>query len=371
MALLIANFMALTTGLVAFEKDINRILKDRYLAANSALFASAAQREDTELQKNKSSQQELANLIGQLESEEKTLRSASLEPRVDDSEIRLALQAVASAQAAKMAAEADLKGAEVHSAREMGGQCKSRGVSCRPGAGPLWRAARERVAASEREVAAASRNVEAAQQALNRISEAQKVESHRKEGLAGTRLAEVAKRKAELERQAGALRTAYNSRFASREAAIRSAVERDPRRVPRPDGLLARLQALHELSKDESIKWALYGFDAILILLELAAVMGKTFAFIPMTYATRIVELDLKREIEAAKRMTLLMTDAPQLAPDAAPNAAKADDASVTTAATPAMSPDPKPLSATNDRSRRHGLRWKPDLGDGEAGPPN
>jgi hypothetical protein len=370
MALLIANFMAVTTGLVAFEKDINRILWDRYLLANASLFSAAAGREDGELQKNKAAQQELSGLIAQLEAEEKGLRSLSLEPKVDDSEIKLALRAVAAAQAAKAAADADLKSAEVHSARERGGQCKLGGVSCRPGAGPRWRAAQERIAASEREVAATSRNLDSAQQTLDRLSAAQKVEGRRREGLADTRLAEVMQHKAKLERQAAALRTEYSKRFAARETTIRSAVERDPQRVPRPDGLLARLQALHELSKDESIRLALYGFDAILILLELAAVMGKSFALIPMTYATRIVELDLAREIETARRLQLLMTDAPQLVPEQAPIIVKAEEAGVTATSTP-VPPDPQPVTGSEDRTRRHAPRWKPNLTNGETGPPS
>jgi hypothetical protein len=367
MALLIANFMALTTGLLAFEKDIDRILKSRYLSANAILFSEGAQREDTELQKNKAGQQERGGLVLQAEAEEKSLRALSLEPKVDDSELKLALQRVASAQATKVAADADLKSAEVHSARERGGECRVPGVSCIAGEGPLWRAAQERIAASEREAAAASRALVEAQRSLRELSDARNSEARRKEAMAQIRLAEVTARKGELERQIAALAEAYGKRLASRESSIRAAVESDPRYVPRADGLLARLQALNELSKDESIAHALYGFDAILILLELAAIMGKTFALIPMTYATRMVELDLAREIETAKRLKALITGKvePVPAPPEPVIVKQAEPEPVVTAAP--VSTGPQPLNGAGVRARRHAVRWRPDL---KGGPP-
>jgi hypothetical protein len=367
MAILIASFMATTTALLAFEKDIDQILKNKYLSANAVLFTEAAQRENVVLEKNKNAQQEFGGLILQAEAEEKDLRSLSLEPKVDDSELKLALQRVATAQEAKVSADAELKNAEVFSSRERGGDCRAGGaVSCMPGEGPRWRAAQERIDSAERNATDASRTLSEAQGNLRTLVDARNAEARRKETLAETRLAEVTSRKGDLERQVGALKDAYDTRVAAREATIRNAVERDPRHTPRGTGLLGRLQALNELSKDEAIAHALFGFDAILILLELAAIMGKTFVLIPMEYSTRVVERDLVREIETAKRLKAKLKGdllAPPEPIAVAPDLPKPDIAAP-------VSVEPRPLNGTADRTRRHAARWRPDLNGGLTEPP-
>jgi hypothetical protein len=359
MTVLIANFMAVTTGLLAFEKDINRVLERDYQNVNAALLKEGSQREDAELQKSKDAQQNLAGLIAQLEVEERSLRSLNLTPKVDEAGPRLAQQRVASAQAVKAAADRELNNAGIHSARERGGDCDAR-TSCVAGEGPRWRAAQERLAAAQQQASTAARALDDAQKRLRELTEKRDDELRHKETLAGTHLADVGRRKAHLEQQLAGLGTAYDKRLSSREVTVRAMVEHDPRHTPRNDGLLVRLQALKELSKDESIAYALYGFDAILMLLELAAIMGKTFALIPMTYATRIVELDLARAIETAKRLKALMDSSKRTEP------APIEVTPQTSEPTVGKSPGANELRPTNgvDRSPRHQPRWRPSLQD-------
>jgi hypothetical protein len=353
MAVLIANFMAVTTGLLAFEKDINRILEQTYQTANANLLFEAAQRENAELQKSKASQQELAALIPPMEAEERALRILNLEPKLDEAELRLALQRVATAQVAKAAAERNLKTARLNLIRQ------------RPGDWSGWRPSQELVNIAERDASAARRAVDEAQRRVEEIVDARNTEARRKENLASTRLAEVTARKSDIERQLAELKAAYELRSVSREANIRGMVERDPRYVPRNDGLLVRLQALNELAKDPSIAYALYGFDAILMLLELAAIMGKTFAFIPMTYATRIVEQDLARAIEAGRRLKGLVDGNVPVPPMPIQVAPENSD--------PVVIKEPPPeMQRPKNRATgppRHRPRWTPSLQEGEVEP--
>jgi hypothetical protein len=366
MAVLIANFMAGTAALLAFEKDIGRILERNYQTANATILSEAAQREDTELRKNKEAQLELGEQVSQMEAEERDLRALNLDPRVDEAELRLAMQHLATAQAAKVAADRELKNARVYSARELGGECDGL-ASCVAGQGPRWRAAQEQIALAEREASAALRSLGEVQKRIRELTETRDHEARRKEGIADIRLTEVRARKSELESRLAGLRSAYDTRLASREANIRGMVERDPRHTPRSDGLLVRLQALMELSKDESVAYALYGFDAILILLELAAVMGKTFALIPMTYATRIVELDLARAIETGRRLKDIV-DGNQPVPDI-PIGTVADTAKPEDTTAPVAS-GPQPMNGAN-RPLRHKPRWRPPSDEGPIEPAN
>jgi hypothetical protein len=353
MAVLIANFMAVTAGLLAFEKDINRVLELKYQTENSTLLFEAAQREDAELQKSKANQEKLAGFIPSMEAEEKSLRALNLEPKLDDTELRFALQRVASAQAAKAAAERDLKTARLILARERTNDWSGS------------RSSQERVNLAERDAFAARRTADEAQRRVQEIVDARNTEARRKEDLASTRLAEVAARKGDIERQLAELKVPYELRVASREANIRGMVERDLRYVPRNEGLLVRLQALNELSKDPTIAYALYGFDAILMLLELAAIMGKTLTLIPMSYATRIVEQDLARAIEAGRRLKAMVDgtiSAPPVPIEVEP---------VTSGPSGIHEPPPETPRPKNASSgpARHRPRWTPPLQESEVEP--
>lgn len=350
MAILIASFMAMVVSLLAFEKDIGRILEGKYQTANAALLREKAASEDAELQKWKNARTELAARIPALEAEERSLRTSNLEPKVDDAQLRLATQAIPAAQAARVAADRELKSARAALARE----------AYLDGYGR--RAAQARVASAERELASAQRSLDEAERRVREQTDMRAVEARRKEGLAATSLAQVVAGKAEIERRIVEGNAAYATRLANREAITRAMVEKDPRHVPRDDGLLVRLQALKELAKDEAIAHALLGFEALLILLELAAVMGKTLTLIPLSYATRMAERDLIRALETGRRLKDVFSAKPKPAP--APDIVVEPTPPVTEPPEP-----PKPLNGV-DRTRRHAPRWKPSFGGGDGEPP-
>jgi len=65
---------------------------------------------------------------------------------------------------------------------------------------------------------------------------------------------------------------------------------------------------------DRSVATLVYLFDGIFMLLELAAVVGKTIGFVPMTYATTLAEADLIRAYETVQRLEHVIHGGP--APD-------------------------------------------------------
>lgn len=353
MAVLVAQFMATTTALLAFDKEIHRILERNYQTANAELVSNAAAVQDSELKKTAARQRELAALIPMMEAEERSLRTLNLEPKLDEAQLLLATQRVAIAEANKVATDRQVRNVRL--------------AATRNGEWLGSRAYQQRVALVEREAAIAARALDEARKQVLELTNARAAEAHRKESLAETRLGEVATRKKEIERQIGELKAEYDQRLSRREALTRAAVERDPRHSPRSDGLLARLQALHELSKDDSVAYALYGFDALLMLLELAAIMGKTFTLIPMTYATRVAELDLVRAVETASRLEKAWNGEGTTVTPTRPDVV-AEPKPIETAA---VQPEPpKPLNGSANPSRRHAPRWRPSLERGNGEPP-
>ncbi|MEI9899194.1 MAG: DUF4407 domain-containing protein [Hyphomicrobium sp.] len=285
------------------------------------------------------------------------MRDLSVDPASGNSEAQLYVQRVTAAQTAKDAAAKELVAANIFAQRELGGDCGDAGLSCIAGEGPRYRAAKERMAAAEREVASTSQALESAQDDLRQFRASRSNETQRVAKTADARLGEVSARLASLEAQYATAKAAYERRLGSRERLIHEAAVHDPRHVERRDGLLARLKALQGLARDDAIAAALYGFDALLVLLELAAVMGKTLVLIPMAYATRIVEMDLLRALETTKRLTTAMTEETKspVAPEAPKKPVVVEpEKRPDSVAVPQPAPAPAP--------RRHGRRWKPPV---------
>ncbi|MCC8978882.1 DUF4407 domain-containing protein [Bradyrhizobium acaciae] len=355
MVLMIGTAMATVAGTIAFKPEIDQLLAARYLERNRPLIKEKAAGVDAELVKNKASQSRVTALLPSIEEEERTLRAFNLDPKVDEVLLRSANQRATAAQNARAAAERELKAA--------------RAVLARAGDRPNRRAAQERLSSAEREFAAAARGSEEAQQRVLEQTEARGKETQRKEALAADRLREVTDHRRELEQQLAELRVVYDRTIASREATVRQLAQQDPRHVARDDGLLARLKALHELSRDEVVARTLFIFEAILILLELAAVLGKTITLIPMTYATRLFEADLVRAVETAGR-TKKAIEGPSPVPEAPPIAPAPEPPRTPSVVTVPAAPVGKPETSAPDKPPRHAPRWKPSLQAGHNEPP-
>lgn len=358
MSLLIVNVLAVAACLLAFQKDIDRILGEGYAHQNAVLLADAAKREDAELATVQVSLRDLQNLLSTTEADERRLRAVTVDPAVADEPLKLAFAQLAAAQKRKVEADSELAAAQVFAARERGGDCGAAGLSCVAGEGPRWRAARDRVGAAQHNAMDAAAALTNAQKQVDELQRSRGSEMVRKTNAANTQLGEVSARRAALERQYSDRKRAYDTRLASRESTIHAAVEADPRHVAKGEGLLDRLRALKQLSNDQAIAPTLFGLDALLMLLELAAVMGKTVALVPMSYATRIAELDLVRALQTAQRLSEAFgkSNRPEPIPEETPDQGDG-------AGEPASEPSVTVVPRT--RPRRHAQRWRPDFSTG------
>lgn len=353
-ALLVANFLAVIASLIAFDKEIVETIAAKAISENAALVAEKTAAIDAEDGRTVQELEAQRKRIAALEEESRTLREASVTPPEHDPEMKVALERLAAAEAAQSKARAARDEANSRAATELGGCADG---ACVAGRGPKFHAWQARLRAAEAALAEATAARDLAATRARELQEAREREAGRKNDAVQARLKEVLAGLAVLEKERADLSRTYSDQVARREARIRNAAEADLRYKKYDSGLISRLKALGELTKDEAIARFVYLADAVLIVLELATVIGKTVSFIPMTYATMIAERDTMRARAAADRMSGGGGSAPPPAPSPVP----AGPQGPTSPGAPEKPVPPggaKP--APNGISRRHAPRWKP-----------
>src|SRR5262249_55762820 len=122
--------------------------------------------------------------------------------------------------------------------------------------------------------------------------------------------------------------------------------------------------ALRELMEDKSVATLVYVFDGMLMFLELAAIIGKSISFVPMTYATTLAEVDLVRAHATAERLARVAGGSRAPPPDEP----SPDHVSSGPAPVP-RPPRPSPLAQQGRKpSERHAPRWRPESPSNGAG---
>jgi hypothetical protein len=336
-----ANFFGINVALISFTHEINQVLNKWYLSANGSLIAEHRDTQTRELGKIEQQQTQISVTIAALQAEERRLGGIAIDPAAAEPELRLALAGVARAEAAKTSAERALVSAEQDSANEVEGRCLPR-RSCRPGAGPQWRAIQERIKAGRRRVDVATQELAAAQTSLREMQAARAGEMQRKAREAKTRLAEVTQDREAQERQLAALAAEYQRRLLNREQVIREAVEHDPRHVSREEGLIARLRALRELMQEPAVATLVYIFDGMLVFFELATILAKTMSLVPLEYVMRLAQREALLADEIASELSRALGQG-----------ANRDVAD----------------AGASTRSSRHAPRWRPPSAGSEGEP--
>ncbi len=377
MAVGTANVAATSVSLEIYGKEINAQITRDYIRANAPVIARATKRVEESIESSERRQQAVTASIAKLDQEIAQLGAMIVDPNVSDPELRTAIDALAGAQAAKAEAEGAVLEAKSAMADELDGTIRTprRGGptrSGRIGQGPKYRAAVQRLQAAETQHRSAMGAIAAAEAKIAAIRSANSVEVDRKTSAARTRLANLNWQKAEDVRQLATMTAEHLTRYSDRDRLVQEAIRNDPNYVPREEGLLTRLKALRELMNEPAVAAMVYLLDFLLVLLELAAVLGVSLAFTPSTYALSVFERELKRSVETARRVSEVISGVASVAVAAqpAPIVLKADGSQVEAPAAP-LSHDPQPLKGAPERSPRHAARWKPPSTNGESEPPN
>ncbi|OQW54891.1 MAG: hypothetical protein A4S14_14660 [Proteobacteria bacterium SG_bin9] len=362
-ALIVANLMAIVTGLSAFQNDIRKEIDKVYQTQNAVVIAEARARFDREISESQQKQSALRREIDQKEVDIRVLRPLVINPNIDEPEIKIALDRVSVAEAAKARADTALAAARRMAADELGGECGP-GLSCRLGEGPRWRAARDRIASSQQAAAEAAIALRDAQAKLREVQERKSAEQKRQIQAAESRLKEVLTAIAAQEAQLALLASNHQLQLLDRDRKVAEAVMADPRHVAREEGLLSRLSALKRLMEDPSVSMLVYLLDGFFMLLELSAVCGKMIALVPMEYTRKLVERDLSGAKRAANRLKsagpVATLDAPTAQPAMKiedPATAPPDDASPPAVVREMPTTTPNPLIRLR---RPPGRRWRP-----------
>jgi len=163
-----ANVVATTVSLEIYYKEINAQITREYVRQNAPIIAGATRRVDEEIGNSERRQQALAAAITKLDEDVAQLGATILNPNVADPEMRSAIEGLARAQSAKAEAEGAVLEAKTAIADELDGTCRvaRRGGpvrSCRPGEGPRYRAATQRLQAAEVQLRAATGAVASAE----------------------------------------------------------------------------------------------------------------------------------------------------------------------------------------------------------------
>jgi hypothetical protein len=372
--MLTANFFAVVACLLAFDQDTRRVIARWHSDANAQIVLEATSRQDRELAESQTRQAELRKSIATIVADQRRLGQLLVDPTASDPELSVAVEAVAQATAARAEAERERVEAEKEASEELSGKCNRPGRSCKVGAGPKYRGAVQRISTAGRAVADAQHRLDQAETKLRELRRGRTDELQRKGAAARTQLAEATTEKESAERQLGLLVAADQQRAAQRDQAIRQAIENDPRHVKPEIGLLARLRALRELMKEPAVATLVYIFEGMLIVLELSMLAARTLNSVPLEYATEVALIGIRRDHEAAKRLTdalAALDGKPVLPPPPAPAAPPAITPSVPqpppvppgSASGPQSAPTPPPAG-----NPRHAPRWKPGAASAGAG---
>ena len=359
-----ANVAATSVSLEIYNKEIHAQITRDHVRQNAPIIAQATNRVEENIRSSEGRQQALAASIAKVDAEIAQLGATIVDPRVSDPELRTAIDALARAQAAKAEAEAALLEARSAMADELDGTLRAprRGGprrSGRAGQGPKYRAAVQRLEAAEIQLQTATGAVASAEARIAAIRTGNAGEVDRKTSAARTRMAELNRQRATDVRRLAEVTAEHRTRYADRDRLVQEAVRNDPNFISREEGLLTRLKALRELMNEPAVAAMVYLLDFLLVLLELAAVLGISLAFTPSTYALLVVERELKRSVETARRLSEMISSAPS----------SLNEAPIM-ATSPPVSPEPQPIAGSDDRRPRHAPRWKPNLTNGATEPP-
>lgn len=345
-SLVLAMLIALFCAVLLFGKDISKDIEAAYQQQNARLMSAVTTRVDSDLRKKADALAAANAVAARLNDEEASLRRIIVDPTVTDAEMKLMLDRIGRLEEAKRNADRTLTAAEAFASNELAGVRGAPGNSGIPGAGPIRRAAEERLQAARRAVETIGQELTAAQTRLRELQELGAASAKRRAEAATQKLADVTRERPTAQARAATLEEEYRAMSTRREQAIQAALEADPSYLPKDDGLLARVRVLKQMMNDPWVFTIVVLFDLAFFALELAAVLSKITTFVPASYSVALAYEDYLRAYQYAQALADEINNLGQRRRRGAQ--ATVDNAT----ASPEPEPEPNTSQATGDSER-------------------
>jgi uncharacterized protein DUF4407 len=311
-----AQLLALFTGIIVFQSDIDDRLQSTFDKANARVIVDATKIVDADIQRATDAMKSQASRVDQLSKQTSQLREHDIEgasgPQIQEAE-----QELNRLSEEKTKADDAVVTAQNFAAMERGGIKIAPGNSGIAGAGPRYKAAMEAVENAKQHVQEVAASLEAARVRLDELrkelASTNKEEQQRSHSELPGYEATLTSEEAKLTNLKGQL----DGLIKGREDAIRRGVESAPTYVPLNKGILAQLRAIEELSsEDHIIATVIWLVDLVSMALDMAGVIAKATSYLPMEYCDRLARISYATDVRMVDELMAELNRAPATAND-------------------------------------------------------
>lgn len=362
----LAQLFAVLLAVGIFAPDIAARLHGQYLKANERLEQPAEALVDENIRRATASVNGQATSVDALASQLTKLRQQAIDPNSADGQVAAAEAEVNQLLGDRSNADAAVQAAASFAIDERGGIKRTLTNSGAAGMGPRYRAALAQQESAKRYANEIEHRLADARTRLERLraqgSLASGTVMRESRDQIATAERALKEGQAKLERMNADLMALVRGR----EVGIQRALEASPNYVPLQTGILARLTALDEITKENGkIALIVLLLDAVAMGIELTGAIGKVFFHLPSTYALLIVRETILTSGRVADEII-----AERGAADVPPPSPPEEQPTVASAPLDAPSePLQPPAKRGRGRPRKHPLPTPVKPANGQAGP--
>jgi hypothetical protein len=311
-AVALVQLSAFVVCCLIYAPAMSGILNAEWRAANTVLMHAAESAYQRREQESEDTQASAKNALSNLRTQETAFRQTAVDPSAGDADLARLREGLTALEQRRQEADRELADAEMFAADELAGIRRQPGNSGVVGAGPVRRAAEERVAAAQRRVNVATQAIIAAKAELETARGAAAETASRKAAAAATALEKIAVQRDALEAEITRRESEHQALRAGREAFLHSFVEGDPTHVPLETGLLAKIGTLPKLAADPAKLALMMVVEVLFFVAELGAIFIKARSKPPSACARRLAFDDI---LDATMTANELADRLDQLAP--------------------------------------------------------
>lgn len=287
LSVVIAFAFATFFELRLFGNDIERQINLVYQKANATLYDEVARSYDGDIVQQDRELSRLAAVLTVLHSREDKLLGQATDPADLDREIASTVKALTDANEEKRASDAEAARRDGDAINEHWGEKEAEHQSGRPGDGNRFNNARERGALAKRTSERKAIEIQELHKLLEVLRERRMRHLEQAQRSTDSVLARLRSEIDAAIKMRADTSEAHRTAIAQREARITTTAMARPEYVAKPDGFLTRVEALEVLREKPAVWWNSVWAKAIIMLIEVSAVLSKVFFSTPTLYALR------------------------------------------------------------------------------------
>jgi hypothetical protein len=297
----LAQFTALSSGLIIYGPDIAAVTDAKFREANRALIATASAQADAQIQREGNAIATQTTRVSSLTQQVTRLTQNSLDPVLNDPAVQQLQAEIASLTEQRTKAHEAIRSAELFAANESGGIKGAPGNTGKPGQGARYKAAIQQAEEAKTRAQELERKISVAQSRLTEARERAAASSdttmQRSRDQLPSLEVSLKSEKVELER----IKARLAKLLASREVTVRKAVEAAPDYVKPESGFLHQLTVLGNLAAENRQTAAvILLIDFLAFALEAAALLSKILVRLPSSYGCRVARDAQRRTLAVA-----------------------------------------------------------------------